>query len=111
MTTTAEQNPSTVNITLQVGDHTMRFPVAWNEEKFYREAAEHLNQRFRYYSSGMKNKSAEQIWVYVALEAAVNLHRENARYDMEPVMDRLDSINQSIIEALNDSATNTAQQL
>jgi len=107
----AEQNPSTLNITLQLGDHTMRFPVAWNEEKYYRDAAVHLNQRFQYYSSGMKNKSAEQIWVYVALEAAVNLQRENARYDIEPVMSRINSINNKILSALTDSAFNTEEKL
>lgn len=106
-----EQTPSTLNITLQVGDHTLRFPVAWNEEKYYRDAVAHLNQRFQYYSSGMKNKSAEQIWVYVALEAAVNLQRENARYDIEPVMQRINTINQTIIDALADDASNTTQQL
>ena len=82
----------------------MRFPVAWNEEKYYREAAAQLNQRFQYYSSGMKSKSAEQIWVYVALEAAMNLERQAARYDMEPVMERINNMNKSIIEALNGDA-------
>ena len=106
----AEQNPSTLNITLQLGDHTMRFPVAWNEEKYYRDAAAHLNQRFQYYSSGMKNKSAEQIWAYVALEAAVNLQRENARYDMEPVMNRINTINQTILDALANETSNTQEQ-
>ncbi len=105
----AEQTPSTLNITLQLGDHTMRFPVAWNEEKYYRDAAAHLNQRFQYYSSGMKNKSAEQIWVYVALEAAVNLHRESARYDIEPVKDRINTINQTILDALAREASNTQE--
>ena len=54
----AEQTQGTLKITLQIGDHTMQFPVAWNEEKFYRDAAAHLNQRFQYYSSHMKNQSA-----------------------------------------------------
>ena len=87
----------------------MRFPVAWNEEKYYRDAAAHLNNRFQYYSRGMKSKSAEQIWVYVALEAAVNLQRENAKYDIEPVVERINTINQTILTALtnnDDSATN-----
>ena len=108
-----EQTPRTINITLQLGDHTMRFPVAWNEEKYYRDAAAHLNQRFQYYSSGMKNKSAEQIWVYVALEAAVNLQRENARYDIEPVVERINTINKTILSALtdSDSAGNTNEQI
>ncbi len=104
------ETPSTLNITLQIGDHTMRFPVAWNEEKYYREAAEHLNKRFQYYSSGMKNKSAEQIWVYVALEAAVNLQRENAKYDIQPIMQRLQDINKSITDALDNNAPNTEKQ-
>lgn len=107
----SEQNPSTINVTLQLGDHTMRFPVAWNEEKYYREAVAHLNQRFQYYSSHMKNKSAEQIWVYVALEAAVHLHRENAKYDLEPVMDRIHSINQTILDVLNNESSDTKEQL
>jgi hypothetical protein len=107
----AEQTPSTINITLQLGDHTMRFPVAWNEEKYYRDAAAHLNQRFQYYSSGMKNKSAEQIWVYVALEAAVNLQRENARYDIEPVVQRINTINKTILDALANDASHTQEQL
>lgn len=107
----AEQNPSTLNITLQIGEHTMRFPVAWNEEKYYRDAAAHLNNRFQYYSSGMKNKSAEQIWVYVALEAAVNLLRENAKYDIEPMLQRIENINQSITDALNNNATSTKEKL
>lgn len=84
----------------------MRFPVPWNEEKYYRDAAAHLNSRFKYYSSGMKSKSAEQIWVYVAMEAAVNLQRENARFDIEPVMNRIDTINQQITQALEHSAPN-----
>ncbi len=106
----AEQNPSTLNITLQIGEHTMRFPVAWNEEKYYRDAAAHLNNRFKYYSSGMKNKSAEQIWVYVALEAAVNLLRENAKYDIEPMLQRIENINQSITDALNNNASSTQEK-
>ncbi len=100
-----EQRPSTLNITLQIGDHTMRFPVAWNEEKYYRDAAAHLNQRFQYYSSGMKNKSAEQIWVYVALEAAVNLQREGARYDIEPIKQAINTINKTILDALDNEAS------
>jgi cell division protein ZapA (FtsZ GTPase activity inhibitor) len=103
----AEHTPSTLNITLQLGDHTMRFPVAWNEEKYYREAAAQLNKRFQYYSSGMKSKSAEQIWVYVALEAAVNLQRENAKYDIEPVVERINNINKTILSALTDNDNST----
>jgi len=107
----AEQDPSTLNITLQIGDHTMHFPVAWNEEKYFRDAAAHLNKRFQYYSQGMKNKSAEQIWVYVALEAAVHLHRENARYDIEPLLQHIENINKSITDALDNNASSTEEKL
>ena len=98
------ETPETINIKLQLGDHPMRFVVPWNEEVYYRNAAEFLNKRFQNYSNKNRGKSAEQIWVYVALEAAMNLERQAARYDMEPVMERINNMNKSIIEALNGDA-------
>ena len=103
----SEQTPDTINIKLQLGDHPMRFIVPWNEEVYYRKAADYLNKRFQNYSNKNKGKSAEQIWVYVALEAAMNLERQAARYELEPVMERIGKINQSIIEALNGDASQT----
>ena len=102
-----EQTPETINIKLQLGDHPMRFVVPWNEEVYYRNAADFLNKRFQNYSNKNKGKSAEQIWVYVALEAAMNLKRQEARYDLEPVVERMAKLNQSIIEALDQDASQT----
>jgi len=47
----------------------------------------------------------------VALEAAVNLQRENARYDIEPVVQRINTINKTILDALANDASHTQEQL
>ena len=45
--------------------------VIADKEVLYRNAAEQINERYRHYRRLLPTQSAEQIWVYVALEMAV----------------------------------------
>lgn len=99
-----------LDITLQLGEHNVKLPVDLSEEKYYRDAAVTMNQRFKYYSDRMPRKSAEQIWVYVALEMAYNLQRQDGIFAMKPVEDRINQINSLIkesLESMDSDATNS----
>ena len=62
------------HITLQLDAHHISLNVPASKEAVYRAAGETLNKRYRYYQHKMPTRSAEQVWVYVALEMAVNLN-------------------------------------
>ena len=88
------------NITLQLDAHSFRLQVRAEEEPFFRQAAQLVNERYKAYRKKMPEVSAEYIWAYVALYVAVNLHSDARLKAIEPVMEKLLVLNKHIEETL-----------
>ena len=53
----------------------------------------------------LANQSAEQIWVYVALEMAVNLQADAHAHRLQPVEEKIQELNQLIINTLQNNTS------
>jgi hypothetical protein len=93
-------NSDSQNITLQLDAHRVPLTVPRDKEGIYRQAAQLLNQRFKFYQQRMPKASAEQLWMYVSLESAVNLSLDVRSKDLKPVEDKVRELNQLIEQQL-----------
>jgi cell division protein ZapA (FtsZ GTPase activity inhibitor) len=91
------------HITLQLVAHHISLNVQADKEALYRNAAERINERYRHYRKLLPNQSAEQIWVYVALEMAVNLQADAHAHRLQPLEEKIQEINQLILSTLNNN--------
>lgn len=85
--------PRKQHITLQLDAHHISLNVVADKEALYRNAAEQINERYRHYRKMLPNHSAEQIWVYVALEMAVNLQADAHAHRLQPVEEKIQELN------------------
>ena len=81
------------HINLHLDAHTVGLDVPREQEPDYRKAAELLNRRFQYYLKLRPNASAEQLWMYTALEVAVALHSDAREKSLVPVEKELNKLN------------------
>ena len=88
------------HITLQLDAHHISLNVPANKEVLYRNAAEAINMRYRYYQKLFPQQSAEQIWVYVALDVAVNLQADAHAHRLQPIDEKINELNQLILNTL-----------
>ena len=88
------------HITLQLDSHHISINVLAHQEHLYRNAAKILNEKYRHYQKKMQTSSAEQLWVYVALDMAVNLCAETHAQRLQPVDEKLQELNKIILQQL-----------
>lgn len=81
----------------------MGLDVPREAEPNYRNAAELLNRRYQYYLKLRPNASAEQLWMYTALEVAVALQSDAREKSLEPVEKELKELNEALLRALNNN--------
>jgi len=74
--------------------------VVREQEPNYRKAAELLNRRYQYYLKLRPNASAEQLWMYTALEVAVALQSDAREKSLLPVEKELKQLNELINKTL-----------
>ena len=86
------------HITLQLDAHPISLNVVADKEPLYRNAAEQINERYRHYRKLLPSHSAEQIWVYVALEMAVNLQADAHAHRLQPIDEKIQELNQIILQ-------------
>ena len=86
------------HITLQLDAHHISLNVLADKEALYRNAAEQINERYRYYQRLVPNRSAEQLWVYVALDVAVNLQADAHAHRLQPIDEKIKELNQIILQ-------------
>ena len=79
----------------------MGLDVLRDQEPNYRKAAELLNKRYQYYLKLRPNASAEQLWMYTALEVAVALQSDAREKSLVPVEKELKELNELINKSLN----------
>ncbi len=89
------------HINLQLDAHSVGLDVPREQEPNYRYAADLLNRRFRYYLKLRPNASAEQLWMYTALEVAVALQSDAREKSLEPIEKTLTEINKQIEKTIN----------
>ena len=92
--------PRKQHITLQLDAHHISLNVQADKEHLYRKAAEMINERYRYYQRIAPTRSAEQIWVYVALDMAVNLQADVHAHRLEPIDEKIQELNKIILQHL-----------
>jgi len=80
--------------------HSVGLDVPREQEPNYRYAADLLNNRYQYYLKLRPNASAEQLWMYTALEMGVNLHSEAREKSLEPVEKELKRLNELVMNSL-----------
>ena len=90
--------PRKQHITLQLDAHHISLNVQADKEHLYRKAAEMINERYRHYQKIAPNKSAEQLWVYVALDMAVNLQADAHQYRLQPIDEKIQELNKIILQ-------------
>ena len=93
-------NSDKQHITLHLDAHTVGLDVPREAEPNYRKAAELLNRRYQYYLKLRPNASAEQLWMYTALEVAVALQSDAREKSLEPVEKEIKQLNELIVNKL-----------
>ena len=88
------------HINLHLDAHTVGLDVPREQEPNYRKAAELLNRRYQYYLKLRPNASAEQLWMYTALEVAVALQSDAREKSLVPVEKELKTLNDLIKKTL-----------
>ncbi len=89
------------HINLHLDAHTVGLDVPRDQEPNYRKAAELLNSRYQYYLKLRPNASAEQLWMYTALEVAVALQSDAREKSLVPVEKEIKALNEQILKSLN----------
>lgn len=89
------------HINLHLDAHTVGLDVPREQEPDYRKAAELLNRRYQYYLKLRPNASAEQLWMYTALEVAVALQSDAREKSLIPVEAALKELNKQILTTIN----------
>lgn len=87
-------------IFLQLDCNRIRLIVNRDEEHFYREAAILLNNKFKFYRDAFKNISVTEIWVYAALDVAVNLQQIKENTNLKPIAEKIAEINKLMLTEL-----------
>ena len=89
------------HINLHLDAHTVGLDVPREQEPNYRKAADLLNKRYQYYLKLRPNASAEQLWMYTALEVAVALQSDAREKNLAPVEKEVKELTKLITETLN----------
>ena len=88
------------HINLHLDAHTVGLDVPLDQEPNYRRAAELLNKRYQYYLKLRPNASAEQLWMYTALEVAVALQSDMREKSLKPVEKEVKELNEEILRII-----------
>ena len=93
-------NTDKQHINLHLDAHTVGLDVPRDQEPNYRKAAELRNRRYQYYLKLRPNASAEQLWMYTALEVAVALQSDAREKSIAPIEKALNELNQLITNTI-----------
>jgi len=88
-------------ITLNIVSRKVALNIVPEQEPFYRDAAVRINEKYQQYIKAYPNLPVEQIWIYVALEMAVNLQSDQRDKNIGPLLEKVRELNQLIEKTLN----------
>lgn len=89
------------NISLLLDVHTVKLSVERDQEPVYREAAKRVNEVYGKYAKRYPNLPLEQLWVYTALELAVNFQSDVRDKNLQPILEKIQELNTLINNTLN----------
>lgn len=98
----AESNDK-IGINLLVGSEIQHLTVPRDKERFFREAADLINERFNKYRQSYQNQSSAKYNAVVMLDIAVRYLQEQDKHDTQPIMAAIAELNSEIEEALADN--------
>ena len=84
------------HINLHLDAHSVGLDVPRDQEPNYRAAADLLNRRYQYYLKLRPTASAEQLWMYTALEVAVALQSDAREKSIAPIEKEFKELNNLI---------------
>lgn len=87
-------------ITLQIVSQRVALNIVPDQEPIYREAAKKINALYEKYQQAYSKMNSEELWLYVALELAVNLHSDARDKNIEPILEKIRELNQLIENTL-----------
>jgi len=88
-------------ISLQLDAHVVSLLVERDQEPIYRQAATRVNEIYHKYSKAHPELPVEKLWVFTALELAVNLQSDVRDKRLQPVLEKLMELNKLINNTLN----------
>lgn len=89
------------NISLLLDAHRIGLSVERDQEPIYRDAAKRVNEVYRKYSRAYPNLPVEKLWVYTALELAVNFQSDVRDKNLQPVLEKMQELTTRIDNTLN----------
>lgn len=91
-------NQATQHITLRIDFHSIELNVPREQEAAYRDAASQINQLYKGYMKKYPQLSPEKIWLYVALDVAVELQLDKHTKALEPLQDLITELNKQVLQ-------------
>ncbi len=91
-----------VNVNLHIDCYTIALTTNVEDEPIYRKAEKVLNERYGTYMRRFPNKSPQELWIYVALEMAVNFGQDARGKDMQPVLEKIKELSAKLADCLQD---------
>lgn len=95
-------------IKLHIGSIEFALVVDEQQEHLYREAQRVVNRTYDDYIKEFPKSSIEEIWALVALRVALNYRQIVDYSDLNPVLDKIDEINQKISNVLTNEEQHTS---
>ena len=90
------------NITLVLDAHRVSLAVEREQEPMYRDAAKWVNDIYHKYATNYPNLPVEKLWVYTALELAVNFQSDVRDKNLQPVLEKMQELSRLIKREMRD---------
>ncbi len=101
--------PATQHITLKIDFHSIELNVPREQEAAYRDAAQQINLLYKGYMNKYPQLSPEKIWLYVALDVAVELQLDKHTKALEPLQHLITELNKQVLQTTEKITTQTNQ--
>lgn len=95
--------PEKIGINLLIGSQMHYITVPIEKERFFREAAELINERYNKYRQNYQNQNTDKYNAVVMLDIAVRYLQSVDNHDTQPFVDSITALTEEIEEALGEN--------
>lgn len=95
--------PEKIGINLLIGSQMHYITVPIEKERYFREAAELINERYNKYRQSYQNQNTDKYNAVVMLDIAVRYLQGVDRNDTQPLFDSIETLTKEIEEALGEN--------
>ena len=95
--------PEKVNVNLLVGNQYQQLTVPLDKERYFRDAADLINDRFNKYRQGFQNQSTDRYNAVVMLDIAVRYLQQQEEHDTLPFVQAIGKLTEEIEEVLEEN--------